>query len=310
MGDHWEEYKVFHHKFETWLEVNGHNVEDVKNMPDAEVDKLVESSPYHKATANDIDWLQKVKMQGQVQKWVDHSISVTVNLPEEATEELVGNVYLEGWKHGCKGITVYREGSRDGVLISNTKAKAPEPVEHTKRPKELDAEIVRFQNNREKWIAFVGIRDGIPYEIFTGLADEEMFPIPKTITKGKIIKHRDPGGKSRYDFQFTDRFGYRKNLEGLSHMFNKEYWNYAKLISSVLRHGMPLEYAVNLVSSLKFGDENINSWKVGVERALKKYIPDGTKAKAGLKCSRCESVNQVYQEGCLICTDCGHSKCG
>lgn len=310
MGDHWEEFNVFHHKFLTWLEVNGYNVEDVTQYSDMQVEEMVEKSPYNQATANDIDWLQKVKMQGQVQKWVDHSISVTVNLPEEATEELVGKVYLEGWKHGCKGITVYREGSRDGVLISNGKKKSANDTSDLKRPRELEAEVVRFQNNRDKWIAFVGLRDGQPYEIFTGLADEEMFPIPKTITRGIIIKHRNAEGKSRYDFQFTDRFGYRKNLEGLSHMFNKEYWNYAKLISSVLRHGMPLEYAVNLVSSLKFEDENINSWKVGVERALKKYIPDGTKAKAGLKCTQCGSTSQVYQEGCLICTDCGHSKCG
>lgn len=310
MGDHWEEFNVFHHKFVTWLGVNGYNVDDVKQYTDAQVEELVEKSPYNKATANDIDWLQKVKMQGQVQKWVDHSISVTVNLPEDATEELVGNVYLEGWKHGCKGITVYREGSRDGVLISNGKTKTGNDTSELKRPRELDAEIVRFQNNRDKWIAFVGLRDGQPYEIFTGLADEEMFPIPKTITHGKIIKHRNAEGKSRYDFQFVDRFGYRKNLEGLSHMFNKEYWNYAKLISSVLRHGMPLEYAVSLVGSLKFEDENINSWKVGVERALKKYIPDGTKAKSGVKCTNCGSTSQVYQEGCLICTDCGHSKCG
>ena len=311
VGDSWEEYNVFHHNFITWLETNGYNAEEVKSYNDEQIEEVVKASPYYKATANDIDWVQKVKMQGEVQKWVDHSISVTVNLPEDATEELVGKVYLEGWKQGCKGITVYREGSRDGVLVSNSKSKtAEQPQKHSKRPKELDAEIVRFQNNREKWIAFVGIRDGKPYEIFTGLADEEMFPIPKTITKGKILKHRSADGVSRYDFQFTDRFGYKKNLEGLSHMFNKEYWNYAKLISSVLRHGMPLEYVVNLVSSLSFGDENINSWKVGVERALKKYIPDGTKAKAGLKCSNCNSDNLVYQEGCLICTECGYSKCG
>ncbi len=310
VGDHWEEYNVFHHKFITWLEANGYHYYEVKDYSDEMLDELVKHSPYHKATANDIDWLQKVRMQGEVQKWVDHSISVTVNLPEDATEELVANVYLEGWKNGCKGVTVYREGSREGVLVSNSKGKISDTTTHLKRPKELEAEVVRFQNNKEKWIAFVGIRDGKPYEIFTGLADEEMFPIPKTITKGKILKHRSADGKSRYDFQFTDRFGYRKNLEGLSHMFNKEYWNYAKLISSVLRHGMPIEYAVNLVSSLKFEDEHINSWKVGVERALKKYIPDGTKAKSGLKCMNCSSSNLIYQEGCLICQECGHSKCG
>ncbi|MEA3444734.1 MAG: adenosylcobalamin-dependent ribonucleoside-diphosphate reductase [Bacteroidota bacterium] len=310
VGDHWEEFNVFHHKFIIWLEANGYSYDEVKNYTDEKLNEVIEKSPYYKATANDVDWLQKIKMQGMIQKWVDHSISVTVNLPEEVSEELVANVYLEGWKNGCKGVTIYREGSRDGVLVANNKEKTTQSTAHLKRPKELEAEIVRFQNNKEKWIAFVGLRDGKPYEIFTGLADEEMFPIPRTIDKGKIIKHRDEEGKSRYDFQFTDRFGYRKNIEGLSHMFKKEFWNYAKLISSVLRHGMPLEYAVSLISSLKFEDENINSWKVGVERALKKYIPDGTKAKTHIKCLNCSSSNLVYQEGCLICQDCGYSKCG
>ncbi len=302
----WEEYKVFHHNFVTWLETNNYNVEDVLKYDEQKLKEIVKVSPYYKSTSADVDWVKKVKMQGDIQKWVDHSISVTVNLPEDATEELVGEVYKTGWKSGCKGITVYRAGSREGVLIQNSNNG-----EHVfKRPKALDADIVRFQNSKEKWIAFVGIKDGKPYEIFTGIADEEMFPIPSTITKGKIIKKRDEDGKSRYDFQFVDRFGYKKSMEGLSHMFNKEYWNYAKLISSVLRHGMPIEYAVNLVSSLKFDNEYINTWKNGVERALKKYIPDGTKATHGKKCENCSSENQIYQEGCLICQDCGHSKCG
>ena len=305
-GDAWEEFVVFHHNFAAWLKLNGYSVEDVLQYTKDELNKVVEKSPYYKATASDVDWVQKVKMQGKIQKWVDHSISVTVNLPADVSEEMVSDVYRTGWESGCKGITVYRDGSRDGVLINST-----EKGDHSfKRPKELEAEILRFQNNKEKWIAFIGLKDGKPYEIFTGLADEEMFPIPKTINKGLIIKRRNAEGNSRYDFQFTDRFGYRKNIEGLSHMFNKEFWNYAKLISSVLRHDMPLEYAVSLVSSLRFDNDYINTWKVGVERALKKYIPDGTKAKSGLKCMRCESVNLVYQEGCLICQDCGHSKCG
>ena len=305
-GQAWEEFKVFHHKFVTWLETHNYKVDEVLKYDDEKLDEIVKQSPYYKSTSNDVDWLRKVKMQGAIQKWVDHSISVTVNLPEDVSEELVGEVYKTGWKSGCKGITVYRYGSREGVLVH---AKDKEESIF-KRPKELEAEVMRFQNSKEKWIAFVGLKDGKPYEIFTGLADEEMFPIPKTISRGKIIKKRDKDGNSRYDFQFVDRFGYKKNMEGLSHMFNKEYWNYAKLISSVLRHGMPIEYAVNLVGSLKFDNDYINTWKVGVERALKKYIPDGTKAAHGQKCMQCKSTNLVYQEGCLICQDCGHSKCG
>jgi ribonucleoside-diphosphate reductase alpha chain len=311
LGDSWEEYNVFHHKFMTWLEVNGYNTEEVIAYDDEQLDKIIAASPYFKAASNDVDWLQKVKMQGEIQKWVDHSISVTVNLPEDATEELVGEVYLSGWEAGCKGITVYREGSRSGVLVANKREKIEDvEPEHFKRPKELEAEIVRFQNNKEKWIAFVGLRNGVPYEIFTGPADEEILPIPKTIASGKIIKHRGDDGRSRYDFQFTDRFGYKKTLEGLSHQFNKEFWNYAKLISSVLRHGMPIEYVVNLVSSLTLDSENINTWKAGMARALKKYIPNGTEVKGDTKCGNCGSSTLVYQEGCLICQNCGNSKCG
>ncbi len=305
-GQSWEEFKVFHHKFVTWLETHDYKVDEVLKYDNEKLNEIVKQSPYYKSTSNDVDWVKKVKMQGAIQKWVDHSISVTVNLPEDISEELVGEVYKTGWESGCKGITVYRYGSREGVLV-HSKDKQES---NFKRPKELDAEVMRFQNSKEKWIAFVGLKDGRPYEIFTGLADEEMFPIPKTISKGKIIKRRDKDGNSRYDFQFVDRFGYKKNMEGLSHMFNKEYWNYAKLISSVLRHGMPIEYAVSLVGSLKFDNDYINTWKVGVERALKKYIPDGTKAAHGQKCMQCNSTNLVYQEGCLICQDCGHSKCG
>jgi ribonucleoside-diphosphate reductase alpha chain len=249
-------------------------------------------------------------MQGRIQKWVDHSISVTINLPEDATEDLVGQLYVTAWESGCKGVTVYRDGSRSGVLISNKEKKTEDKTTSNKRPKSLNAEIIRFNNEDEKWIAFVGIKDGRPYEIFTGLADEEMFPIPKSIKKGKIIKVKDREGKSRYDFQYIDKYGYENTFGGLSHMFQKEFWNYAKLISGVLRHGMPIPGVVHLVQSLRLDSETINTWKNGVERALKKYIPDGTKPKEGTKCSECGSESVVYQEGCLICHDCGHSKCG
>ena len=311
VGDSWEEHVVFHHKFIDWLKVNEYNIDEVKSMSEEEINAIVSKSPYAHATSSDVDWVQKVKMQGAIQKWVDHSISVTVNLPKTVTEEVVAKVYETGWKSGCKGITVYRDGSRTGVLVSNTKEMSePKDLSYLKRPEELDADVVRFQNNKEKWIAFVGIRDGKPFEIFTGMADEEVLPIPKTITHGKIIKHRDQDGKSRYDFQFTDRFGYKKTIEGLSHQFNKEYWNYAKLISSVLRHGMPIEYVVSLVSSLNLDSENINTWKAGLSRALKKYIPDGTKVKGNARCDKCGNETLIYQEGCLICSSCGSSKCG
>jgi len=313
VGDSWEEYNVFHHKFITWLEVNGYDPDNVKTMTDEEIDNLVEKSPYYKATSNDVDWLAKVRLQGQVQKWVDHSISVTINLPKDVSEELVGKLYVTAWESGCKGVTVYRDGSRTGVLISKDDNKSDSGLQldaNFKRPKVLDAEIIRFNNNKEKWIAFVGIKDDRPYEIFTGLDDEEMYPIPKSINKGKIIKNKDDEGNTRYDFQYIDKYGYKNTLGGLSHMFDKEFWNYAKLISGVLRHGMPIPDVVNLVSSLHLDSDTINTWKVGVERALKKYIPDGTKAKTGIKCGSCGSDNMTYQEGCLICHDCGHSKCG
>ena len=308
IGDSWEEYNVFHHKFMDWLEIKGYDPQQVREYDDETLDEIVKDSPYYKATSNDVDWVSKVKMQGRIQKWVDHSISVTINLPEKATEELVGELYVTAWNSGCKGVTVYREGSRSGVLISNNSKKKDD--QSIKRPKVLDAEVIRFKNEDEDWIAFVGIKDDRPYEIFTGLADEEVLPIPRSVTKGKIIKVKKEQGKSRYDFQYTDKFGYDNTLGGISHMFNTEFWNYAKLISGVLRHGMPLPDVVNLVSSLSLNTETINTWKKGVERALKKYIPDGTKARKGTKCDSCGSESLVYQEGCLICQSCGYSKCG
>ncbi|NLE35612.1 MAG: adenosylcobalamin-dependent ribonucleoside-diphosphate reductase [Bacteroidales bacterium] len=306
VGDHWEEFTVFHHKFIDWMKVNGYNYEEVKEMSEAQINKIVARSPYHKATANDVDWVAKVRMQGAIQKWVDHSISVTINLPAEVKEELVSELYLTAWKEGCKGATVYRDGSRAGVLVSNSKEEKKTDWSPL-RPKVLEADVIRFQNNEEKWIAFVGIKDGVPYEIFTGLQDDEMFPIPKSIVKGKIIKNKDEAGNSRYDFQYTDKYGYKNTLGGLSHMFKPEFWNYARLISGVLRYGMPAKDVVELVSSMKLDNESINTWKNGVERSLKRYIPNGTKAKG--KCENCNSTNLVYQEGCLICTDCGTSKC-
>jgi len=308
VGDSWEEYNVFHHKFETWLEANDYKVADVKRLNEESLEEIVKKSPYHNATSADVDWVSKVKMQGQIQKWVDHSISVTINMPKDATEELVSDLYITAWNSGCKGCTVYREGSRAGVLISK---EDPLALTHDyKRPKELEADIIRFKNNDQSWVAFVGLRDGEPYEVFTGIEDEEMFPIPKKITKGTIMKHRVEDGTSRYDFQYIDKYGYKNTLGGLSHIFNPEFWNYAKLISSVLRHGMPLPDVVNLVSSLRLDSESINTWKAGVERALKKYIPDGTKVKSKHKCLECGSPSLIYQEGCLICTSCGSSKCG
>lgn len=317
-GDSWEEYSVFHHKFVTWMEANGHPT--TKHYTHDELEELVAQSPYYKATANDVDWMKKVQMQGKIQKWVDHSISVTINLPADATEELVGQLYEEAWKSGCKGVTVYRDGSRSGVLISNNDKK--EKDENTKqvcfpydedrlvRPKELKCDVVRFQNNRDKWIAFVGLKDDRPYEIFTGIADdEEGILLPKTVTEGKIIKTTDDEGNKRYDFQFTNKRGFKTTVEGLSHKFDKEFWNYAKLISGVLRYGMPLDQVVKLVSSLQLDSESINTWKVGVERALKKYIPDGTQI-AEQPCPGCGEKTLVYQEGCLTCKSCGYSKCG
>jgi ribonucleoside-diphosphate reductase alpha chain len=313
VGDSWEEYIVFHHKFVTWMEAQGYPT--TKKYSEEEIDALIEKSPYYRATSNDVDWLQKVKMQGRVQKWVDHSISVTINLPNDVDEELVNRLYIEAWKSGCKGCTVYRDGSRSGVLVSASSGKdceeCPEPpVIVAKRPRELEAEIVKFQNNKEKWIAFVGLLNGRPYEIFTGINDEEegIF-LPKNVTKGAIIKNIDENGNKHYDFQYTNKRGYKTTIEGLSAKFNPEYWNYAKLISGVLRYAMPVEQVIKLVESLELKDETINTWKNGVGRALKKYIQEGVQAK-GQKCPNCGQETLIYQEGCLKCTSCGASKCG
>ncbi|MEB2783560.1 adenosylcobalamin-dependent ribonucleoside-diphosphate reductase [Algoriphagus persicinus] len=316
LGDSWEEYVVFHHRFKQWMEVNG--IDSSKNFAQAELDEIVKKSPYYLATSNDVDWMSKVSMQGAVQKWVDHSISVTINLPNDATEELVGQLYMEAWEAGCKGVTVYRDGSRSGVLISNEVKKEEEKEElvgsiapfPTKRPQILEADVVRFQNNKEKWIAFIGLIDGRPYEVFTGLADDEDgILIPRWANKGVIIKNRNEDGSSRYDFQYKNMRGYKTTIEGLSHKFDPEYWNYAKLISSTLRYGMPIEKIVDLINSLQLDSESINTWKNGVVRAVKRYVEDGTKAK-GQTCEQCNSANLIYQEGCLTCKDCGSSKCG
>lgn len=313
VGDSWEEYVVFHHRFKQWMEVNGKDL--TKNYSQKELDELVAQSPYYKATSNDVDYLKKVRMQGDIQKWIDHSISVTINMPADVTEEVVGELYMEAWKSGCKGVTVYRDGSRSGVLIANTEKKespaadATDSVFPTTRPTVLDAEIVRFQNSKDKWIAFIGLIDGKPYEIFTGFADDEDgILIPRWVNDGSIIKNRDADGNSRYDFQYKNKRGHKTTIEGLSYKFNPEYWNYAKLISSTLRHGMAIEKVVDLINSLQL-DEAINTWKNGVARALKRYVPDGTEAKKQ-QCQNCNSTNLHYQEGCLTCKDCGSSKCG
>lgn len=312
VGDSWEEYVVFHHKFKDWMEINGFELK--KNYPQSDLDAMIAKSPYHKASSNDVDWMNKVRMQGKIQKWVDHSISVTINLPADADEELVGRLYFEAWKSGCKGVTVYRDGSRSGVLISNKKeddvAEKSDSLFPTKRPIELDADVVRFQNSKDKWVAFIGTIGGLPYEIFTGLSDDEDgILLPRSVVSGKIIKHVNTDGTKRYDFQYTNKQGYRTTIEGLSYKFNPVFWNYAKLISGVLRHGMPIHKVVDTVTSLQFDNDTINSWKAGVARALKKYIPDGTVAE-GAVCGECGSHNVTYQEGCLICPDCGTSKCG
>ena len=316
-GDAFEEYVVFHHKFLTWMKINGYDPD--KRYTQEEIDELVAKSPYYRATSNDVDWLMKVKMQGRIQKWVDHSISVTINLPNNVSEDLVNQLYVEAWRSGCKGCTVYRDGSRAGVLISTKKKDKKEEEEECRckppqvvevRPKVLEADVVRFQNNKEKWVAFVGLLDGRPYEIFTGLQDdEEGIVLPKSVTSGRIIKSYDEDGTKHYDFQFENKRGYKMTIEGLSEKFNKEYWNYAKLISGVLRWRMPIEQVIKLVGSLQLDSENINTWKNGVERALKKYVQDGTEAK-GVKCPNCGHETLVYQEGCLICKTCGSSRCG
>lgn len=315
VGDSWEEYVVFHHKFKMWMEVNG--MDSSKNYSQEEINELIENSPYYKATSNDVDYISKVEMQGAIQKWVDHSISVTINVPNDVSEELVGQLYMKAWEVGCKGVTVYRDGSRAGVLISNDKKeeKKEETASSTttfptKRPQALDCDVVRFQNNKEKWIAFIGKIDDQPYEIFTGLADDEDgILIPRWVNEGFIIKNKDENGNTRYDFQYANTRGYKTTIEGLSYRFDPVFWNYAKLISGTLRHGMKIENVVELINSLQLDNESINTWKNGVARALKRFVPDGTEAN-GQKCSNCNSTNLMYQEGCLTCKDCGSSKCG
>ena len=313
-GDAFEEYVVFHHKFVTWMLANGYPA--AKKYTSAEIDDMIAHSPYYKATSNDVDWVQKVKMQGRIQRWVDHSISVTINLPNDVSEDLVDQLYVEAWRSGCKGCTVYRDGSRAGVLISaedkkkkgETKMAPPQIV--STRPQELDADVVKFQNNREKWIAFVGLLNGRPYEIFTGLADdEEGIMLPKTVEKGSIIKSYDSDGRKHYDFQFKNKRGFKMTLEGLDSKFEPEYWNYAKLISGVLRYGMPITQVIKLVQEMELNNESINTWKNGVARALKKYLPNGTEVK-GQECPNCGSETLVYQEGCLLCANCGATECG
>lgn len=315
-GDSWEEYVVFHHKFVDWMETNGYPA--AKKYSNEEIDELVAKSPYYKATSNDVDWLMKVRMQGRVQKWVDHSISVTINLPGDVTEKLVGELYMEAWKSGCKGCTVYRDGSRSGVLITNDDKEEEKKKEDcyelpqvvTSRPTELDADVIKFQNNKEKWIAFIGLLNGRPYEIFTGINDEDDgIMVPKNVTSGKIIKAYDNDGRKHYDFQFQNRRGYKVTIEGLDEKFNPEFWNYAKLISGVLRYGMPIDQVIKLVSGLELDSETINTWKNGVERALKRYLPNETEAK-GQKCPVCGFESLVFAEGCLKCRNCGASKCG
>jgi len=308
IGDSWEEYQVFHPKFEVWLQKNGYNAAEVKNFNDADIEKLVKKSPYFKATSNDINWLEKVKMQGAIQKWIDHSISVTVNLPADATESLVSEVYQTAWETGCKGMTIYRDGSRSGVLISNKKQdESFKETQAPARPRKLKADVMWFQNDdNERWVAVLGILDDRPYEIFTGKA--KGFFLPDWVTKGWVIKRKD-NSRARYDFQFLDSDGYKITMEGLSRQFNKEYWNYAKLISGILRHGMPLPYVVDIVGNLILDSDAINTWKNGVVRALKKYIPDGTKAKKEI-CPSCGSEGSlVYKEGCKMCTNCEYSGC-
>lgn len=310
-GEKFQEYNVYHHNFVKWLEANGYDVAKLETISDAELDEWVKASPYYGATANDIDWVAKVKMQGAIQKWVDHSISVTVNLPHDVSESLVADVYRTAWECGCKGVTVYRDGCRDGVLLEKKTKKSPcesHDGEAPKRPRSIPADIVRFKNGAEDWIAFVGLQNGRPYEVFTGKIEEDAMYIPRKISKGFIIKVREADGTKRYDFQYVDRYGYTNTIGGISRLFNEEFWNYAKLISGVLRHGMPIEKTVSLIESLHLDSESINTWKTGVCRALKQYIVDGTQAKG--KCPHCGQENMAYQNGCLTCMSCGYSKCG
>jgi len=312
VGDSWEEYNVFHPKFEVWLKNHNYNIEEVKTLSDEELNEIIKQSPYYKATSSDIDWLSKVTMQGDIQKWVDHSISVTVNVPQDVTEDLISDIYLTAWESGCKGMTIYRDGSRSGVLVSNDTKKEEEPGDVFRetmapaRPKVVEADVIRFQNNYEKWLAVIGKIDGKPYEIFTGLAED--FFLPPWVESGWVIKQKVKDEPTRYDFQFKDKQGYKVTFEGLSRSFEKEYWNYAKLISGVLRHGMPIPFVVDMVSNLTVEEDNINTWKNGVVRALKKYVEDGTVVKS--KCPECENPSIIYQDGCLTCTQCGYSKCG
>ena len=305
-GDCFEEYFVFHHHFLTWCKVAGYNPDEVKTWNEEQIQALVAKSPYHTATSNDIDWVAKVKMQGQMQKWVDHSISVTVNLPRDISEDMVAEVYRTAWECGCKGITVYRDGSRTGVLVSS-KEGGENIIKPKKRPK---ADVIRFKNGAQQWIALVGKLNGKPYEIFTGLLDEDTRSIPKSIVKGWIVKETDEKGVTRYDFHYKDCYGYPGVSGGISHMFDKEFWNYAKFISGVMRHNVPIIDILNIIKGLDLDNASINSWKNGVERALKQYIPNGTRDESGQKCVKCDSSNLIYQEGCLICQDCGHGKCG
>ena len=311
-GQVFEEYNVYHHKFVDWLRINGYDISRLDTISDEELEKWVAASPYHKATANDIDWVAKVKMQGAIQKWVDHSISVTVNLPNNISEEIVADVYRTAWESGCKGITVYRDGCRAGVLVDKKSKKAEKKCEEAtgenRRPKSIPADVIRFKNGSEMWIAFVGMVDGRPYEIFTGKIEDDAMYIPQKITKGNIIKVREEDGTKRYDFQYTDRYGYTNTIGGISRLFDESFWNYAKLISGVLRYNMPIEKVVSLIDGLHLDDENINTWKNGVKRALKQYIEDGTRSKG--KCPQCGQENMAYQNGCLTCLSCGYSKCG
>ena len=311
-GNAFEEYNVYHHKFIDWLTINGYDTSRLQTISDEELQRWVDASPYHRATANDIDWVAKVRMQGAIQKWVDHSISVTVNLPNNVSEELVADVYRAAWESGCKGVTVYRDGCRAGVLVDKKskkeQPKGEEPTQSNRRPKSLPAEVVRFKNGKEDWIAFIGLHEGHPYEIFTGKIEDDAMYIPPKITKGNILKVREEDGTKRYDFQYTDRYGYTNTIGGISRLFNESFWNYAKLISGVLRYNMPIDKVVSLIDGLHLDDENINTWKNGVKRALKQYIEDGTRSKG--KCPQCGQENMAYQNGCLTCMSCGYSKCG